>query len=72
MLLTEFHNATGDSRFDGTTELVRHQLSQSAYFNLMDAGRIRNVLSQMTKPPGAALDPPTAREVALRAGAPRR
>jgi tetratricopeptide (TPR) repeat protein len=37
----------------------------------MDIGRIRNVLAQMTKPPDAQLDPPTAREVALRAGAPR-
>ena len=71
VLLTEIQNSTGDGRFDGTTELVRHQLSQSPYFNLMDVGGIRNVLTQMTKPPDAHLDPPTAREVALRAGAPR-
>jgi eukaryotic-like serine/threonine-protein kinase len=71
VLLTEIQNSTGDGRFDGTTELVRHQLSQSAYFNLMDTTGIRSVLTQMTKPPDAHLDPPTAREVALRAGAPR-
>jgi serine/threonine protein kinase/tetratricopeptide (TPR) repeat protein len=71
VLLTEIQNSTGDRRFDGTTELVRHQLSQSPYFNLMDVGGIRSVLTQMTKPPDAQLDPPTAREVALRAGAPR-
>jgi serine/threonine protein kinase/tetratricopeptide (TPR) repeat protein len=71
VLLTEIQNSTGDKRFDGTTELIRHQLSQSPYFNLMDAGRIRDVLTQMTKPPNAPLDPPTAREVALRSGSPR-
>jgi serine/threonine protein kinase/tetratricopeptide (TPR) repeat protein len=71
VLLTEIRNSTGDKRFDGTTELIRHQLSQSPYFNLMDAGRIRDVLTQMTKPADAPLDPPTSREVALRSGAPR-
>ena len=71
MLLTEIQNSTGDKRFDGTTELIHHQLSQSPYFNLMDAGRIRDVLTQMTKPPNSPLDPPTAREVALRSGIPR-
>jgi serine/threonine protein kinase/tetratricopeptide (TPR) repeat protein len=71
VLLTDIQNATGDKRFDGTTELLRHQLFQSAYFNLMDAGRIHNVLAEMTKPTDVQLDPPTAREVALRAGAPR-
>jgi serine/threonine protein kinase/tetratricopeptide (TPR) repeat protein len=71
VLLTEIQNGTGDERFAGTTELIRHQLSQSPYFNLMDAGRIRYVLTQMTKPLNAPLDPPTAREVALRSGAPR-
>ena len=71
VLFTEIQNSTGDGRFDGTTDLVRHQLSQSAYFNLMDTAGIRSVLTQMTRPPDAHLDPPTAREVALRAGAPR-
>jgi serine/threonine protein kinase len=71
VLLTEIQNSTGDKRFDDTTELIRHQLSQSPYFNLMDAGRVRDVLTQMTKPPNSLLDPPTAREVALRSGAPR-
>ena len=71
VLLTEIQNSTGDKRFDGTTELIRHQLSQSPYFNLMDASRIRDVLTQMTKQPTSQLDPPTAREVALRGGAPR-
>ncbi len=71
VLLTEIQNSTGDKRFDNTTEVIRHQLFQSPYFNLMDTGRIREVLTQMKKPENAPLDPPTAREVAMRAGAPR-
>jgi eukaryotic-like serine/threonine-protein kinase len=71
VLLTEIKNSTGDKRFDDTTELLRHQLSQSPYFNLMANSRIRDVLTQMTKPPTSQLDPPIAREVALRGGAPR-
>jgi serine/threonine protein kinase/predicted negative regulator of RcsB-dependent stress response len=71
VLLTEIQNSTGDKRFDSTTELLRHQLLQSPYFNLMDGRRIRNMLTQMTRQPDSPLDPPTAREVALRAGAPR-
>jgi serine/threonine protein kinase/tetratricopeptide (TPR) repeat protein len=71
VLLTEIKNITGDKRFDGTTELVRHQLTQSPYFNLMDGGRVRDLLTQMTKASNSQLDPPIAREVALRGGAPR-
>jgi serine/threonine protein kinase/predicted negative regulator of RcsB-dependent stress response len=71
VLLTEIQNSTGDKRFDDMTELIRHQLSQSPYFNLLDAGRVRDVLTRMTKQPNSPLDPPTAREVALRSGAPR-
>lgn len=71
VLLTEIQNSTGNKRLDDTTALMRHQLSQSPYFNLMDVGRIGNVLMQMTKQPDTPLDPPTAREIALRSGAPR-
>ena len=71
VLLTEIQNSTGDKRFDSTTEVIRHQLLQSPYFNLTDAGRVRDVLTQMKKPENAPLDPPTAREVAMRSGAPR-
>jgi eukaryotic-like serine/threonine-protein kinase len=71
MLLTDIGNNTGDKRFDGTTELVRQQLSQSPYFDLMDSARVRNVLAQMGRPSESSLDPATAREVAMRSGAAR-
>jgi serine/threonine protein kinase len=57
VLLTEVQNRTGESRFDATTELIRHQVSQSPYFNLMDRSRIQDVLGQMKKPRDTALDP---------------
>jgi tRNA A-37 threonylcarbamoyl transferase component Bud32/predicted negative regulator of RcsB-dependent stress response len=71
VLMTEIRNNTGDERFDGATELMRRQLTQSPYFNLMDPVRIRALLGQMMKSPDSALDPSTAREVALRSGTPR-
>jgi eukaryotic-like serine/threonine-protein kinase len=71
VLLAGILNATADRRFDDAGELMRRELLQSPYFSVMDPGRIRNVLTQMTKSPDAPLDPPTAREVALRTGAPR-
>jgi tetratricopeptide (TPR) repeat protein len=71
VFLTNIHNATGDVRFDNTTELVRYQLLQSPYFSLLDSENVRNTLAQMVKPDDAELDPPTAREVAMRNGARR-
>lgn len=67
VLLTDIQNGTGDARFDSTTELVRRQLLQSPYFSLMDSEKIQKTLEEMTKP-SAALDPPIAREVAMRNG----
>jgi serine/threonine protein kinase/tetratricopeptide (TPR) repeat protein len=71
MLLTQIRNGTGDTRFDSTTELLRRQLSQSPYFALLEPGRVQDVLAQMKRPTDSSLDPATAREVALRVGAPR-
>jgi serine/threonine protein kinase/Flp pilus assembly protein TadD len=71
MLLTQIRNGTGDPRFDSTTELLRHQLSQSPHFALVEPDRVQNVLAQMKKPNDSSIDPATAREVALRVGAPR-
>ncbi|MBB5337838.1 protein kinase domain-containing protein [Tunturiibacter gelidoferens] len=71
ILMTAIQNRTRDNRFDGTTDLIRHQLLQSPYFSLLNEGRIRNELVQMEMPPNAELDPPTARNVALRVGVPR-
>ncbi len=71
MLLTDVRNTTQDPRFDGATELVRQQLSQSPFFNLVDGRRMQDVLEQMNRPRNSPLEPVTAREVALRSGAAR-
>jgi serine/threonine protein kinase/tetratricopeptide (TPR) repeat protein len=71
VLLTEIQNSTGDKRFDGTTELIRHQLLQSPYFGLLDGGRIRKSLEDMGVAPDTPLIPLRARDVALRNGVPR-
>jgi serine/threonine protein kinase/tetratricopeptide (TPR) repeat protein len=71
VLLTDIANSTGDSRFVGITELMRQQLLQSPHFNLMDTHRVQELMLQMTRSVNVPLDPPTAREVALRGGAAR-
>lgn len=71
VLLTQVRNSTGDSRFDGTTELLRNQLSQSPYFNLLDSTQVTNLLARMRKAPDPPADPATERELALRGGASR-
>ena len=68
VLLTDIQNGTGDKKFDGTTELLRHQLLQSPYFSIMEPDRIYKTLGEMLKTADAALDPQTAREVAMRNG----
>ena len=55
----------------GRRRLLRHQLRQSLSFNLLDAPRVRDVLMRMARQPDSTLDPPTAREIALRTGAAR-
>jgi tetratricopeptide (TPR) repeat protein len=50
---------------------VRHQLLQSPHFALLEPGRVQDVLALMKKPNDSFLDPSTAREIALRVGAPR-
>ena len=71
ILLTAIRNDTGEKYFDGVTDLMRNQLSQSAHFNLSEPNRVRNVLQQMTRNPDSQISASTAREVALRIGARR-
>lgn len=71
VLLTDIQNDSGDKRFDSTTELIRHQLSQSPHFGLLDVTRIRTSLQQMEQAPDAVLTPATARGIALRNGVSR-
>ena len=69
--LAPIRNETGDRSLDNVTELVRAGLTQSAHINLLDSGRVGDILQQMTKPPDTVIDPPIAREIAMRAGAVR-
>lgn len=69
--LTQVKNQTGEKFFDNVTELIQAGLSQSIQVNLLDQGRVGDILQQMTKSPDAVIDPATAREVAMRAGASR-
>jgi eukaryotic-like serine/threonine-protein kinase len=70
VLVTEIHNVTGDPEFTGTGELLRSQLSQSTYMNLLEPSRVTEALERMSKPRDTVLEPSVAREVAWREGVP--
>jgi serine/threonine protein kinase len=69
--VTHVKNKTGEKSFDNLSELMQAGLTQSAHINLLDEGRVGDLLQQMTKPPNTVIDEPIAREIALRAGAVR-
>ncbi|SNT35015.1 Serine/threonine protein kinase [Granulicella rosea] len=69
--LPQVRNETGDRTLDSLTELLRAGLTQSAQINLLDQGRAGDIMQQMKKSPADAPDQPTAREIAMRAGAAR-
>ena len=69
--LTKIDNRTGKQSFDILNELIQAGLSQSMQVNLLDQGRVGDILQQMTKSPDTPIDPATAREIAMRAGAVR-
>jgi eukaryotic-like serine/threonine-protein kinase len=69
--LTEVKNQSGEKSFNNLTELIRAGLSQSMQVNLLDQGRIGDILQQMTKSPVTMIDATMAREIAMRAGAVR-
>jgi len=68
VLLTEVANQTPDQELNATTDLLLHELNQSAHFNVIERSKIRAVLQQMARPYQQQLDPTMAREVAWRAG----
>ncbi len=70
VLVTEIRNGTKDPELNGVTELFRNELLQSAYFNLVSDGQIRETLERMVIPPDHDLDPVTARGIAWRNAAP--
>jgi serine/threonine protein kinase/tetratricopeptide (TPR) repeat protein len=67
----EVANRTGESALDNVNELMQASLTQSARINILDRSRVGGILQEMTKSPGDNRDQPTAREVAMRAGAVR-
>jgi tetratricopeptide (TPR) repeat protein/tRNA A-37 threonylcarbamoyl transferase component Bud32 len=69
LLVVDTGNETGNPLFDGTTELLRSQLSQSAHINLVSQDRVRATLRQMRQEAATPLTRAAAREVALRQGA---
>jgi tetratricopeptide (TPR) repeat protein len=69
--LAPVSNQTGEKSLDNVTELIGAGLSQSVQVNLLDQGRVGDILQRMTKAPDTLIDPPIAREIAMRAGAVR-
>jgi hypothetical protein len=67
VLLASLNNTTNDRRLDGMAVLLRDQLMQSARLNVLNDGRVSELLSRMqSKASPLNLDVATAREVALR------
>jgi len=62
--------ATEDPTLSGITVALKGELAQSAHFEIEEDGKIVEVLKQMHRRPGDALDASTAREVAWRSGIP--
>ncbi len=70
-LLANVENHTGDAQLNAViVPVLENQLRQSAYLNLVEDSRVRDVLQRMLQPPDRVLDLPTAREVAWREGIP--
>lgn len=69
--LPQVTNHTGEKSFDNLTELIQAGIAQSGQVNLLDQGRVGDILQQMTKSPDTTIDPTTARDIAMRAGAVR-
>ena len=68
MLIGDIQNLTGDSELNATGLLLRQQLTQSAYLDVMDRGRIADALARMGKA-GQSASPDVMHELALREGA---
>lgn len=68
VLLADIDNKTKDAQLDGVGALLRSQLSQVSYFDLLDKSVIQEVLQRMAQAPDAPLTQPLAREVAWREG----
>jgi len=64
-------NQTGEKSLDNIAELLQASLEQSAHINLLDQGRVGDIMQNMTKPADTPITEPIGREIALRANAAR-
>jgi len=69
--LAPVKNETGEKSLDNITELLEASLEQSAHINLLDQGRVGDIMQNMTKPADTPITQPIGREIALRANAAR-
>lgn len=70
VLMTEIRNGTRDPDLDSVTRVLRSQLGQSAYFQLLDEDETRAALHRMVRPKESEMDAVTARELAMRENLP--
>jgi serine/threonine protein kinase/predicted Zn-dependent protease len=66
LMMTQIENETREARFDGVTELLRNQLQQSAYINLLSDSDVRETETRMGRQQFRQPDAQTAREIAMR------
>jgi tetratricopeptide (TPR) repeat protein len=70
VLITAFDNRTAEPVFDGSVEYaVEHELSNSAFVNVIPHGRALDALQLMKKPPDTKIDTAIGKEICLRDGA---
>lgn len=70
LLVADFANVAADSTLAAAvTEVLRVDLSQSPFVNVLTPRQVRTTLVQMKREPETAVDDSVAREVALRMGA---
>jgi serine/threonine protein kinase/tetratricopeptide (TPR) repeat protein len=70
VMVSDVQNLTGDPELNGATILLRQQLAQSSYVNVLEPERIAGAMARMDKPNSPAADAHTIREIALREGCP--
>jgi len=69
VVLTPTSTVDATEGLEGVSEVLRSQLVQSPHFDLVSSDQVAQMLILMRKPIESALEPPVARQVALRAGA---
>jgi tetratricopeptide (TPR) repeat protein len=69
VLIVDFENDTGESRFDAVLEhALERELTNSQFVNVVSRERIGDVLRLMRTPPDVSIDATLGREICLRDG----